>query len=506
MSNQQKDIFISYCRRDIDKVKCFKKEIEDETLAQCWMDLEGIESGNPKFTKMIIHAINSCPVFLFMLSEASQQSENALKELDFAYDKYHEEGKKVVIVYIEPCKMNDELKFDYKKADTIDWQNTMQREKLILDLKKWTGYEEKVKKDEKNHITKERLQTIRKEIGDIKNHINHIDTELITQEHQLMVLRNIKHQERVLLTKLADEEALLMGKPRPIHCHANILEGHTRTIYSATFSPDGKQIVSASEDKSIRIWDMMTGECLWVIKGHADAVFSASFSPDGKKIISASRNVLRIWNAETKECLKVLKGRDYANFSPDGKVILTRGYATSLFILDAETGERINTIEHKSSLRHASFSPDGKNIIAASMDNTIRIWDTKTGECIRTITENELHSATFSPDGNRILSSSGDNTIRIWDAKTGNIIKAIKGHEDSVFDAFFSPDGKRIVSTSLDKTVRIWDAQTGECITQFGNQLTPYKLIKRATLSPNEEIILLIISDNTIRISDIPEH
>ena len=107
---------------------------------------------------MIIHAINSCPVFLFMLSEASQQSENALKELDFAYDKYHEEGKKVVIVYIEPCKMNDELKFDYKKADTIDWQNTMQREKLILDLKKWTGYEEKVKKDEKNHITKERCR------------------------------------------------------------------------------------------------------------------------------------------------------------------------------------------------------------------------------------------------------------------------------------------------------------------------------------------------------------
>lgn len=146
MNNQQKDIFISYCRRDIEKVKHFKNEIEAETLAQCWMDLEGIESGNPKFTKIIVRAINSCPIFLFMLSEASQRSENALKELDFAYDKYHEEGKKVVIVYIEPCKMNDEFKFDYLKADTIDWQNSLQRQKLIRDLKAWTNYEAKLAK------------------------------------------------------------------------------------------------------------------------------------------------------------------------------------------------------------------------------------------------------------------------------------------------------------------------------------------------------------------------
>ncbi len=149
METKQKDIFISYCRRDIEKVKRIKQEIETETLAQCWMDLEGIESGNPKFTKIIVRAINSCPIFLFMLSEASQQSENALKELDFAYDKYHEEGKKVVIVYIEPCKMNDEFKFDYQKADTIDWQNPLQREKLIRDLKVWTNYEAKLEKSNK---------------------------------------------------------------------------------------------------------------------------------------------------------------------------------------------------------------------------------------------------------------------------------------------------------------------------------------------------------------------
>lgn len=131
------DIFISYSRKNLEQVKKFKEEIESSTNAFCWMDFEGIESGTPKFTKAIIHAINACPIFLFMLSEESQKSENAIKELDFAYKKYREEGKKVVIVYIVKCKMTDEFSFDYGKADTIDWLDSIQHDKLIRDIKKW---------------------------------------------------------------------------------------------------------------------------------------------------------------------------------------------------------------------------------------------------------------------------------------------------------------------------------------------------------------------------------
>ncbi|MDO5482423.1 MAG: TIR domain-containing protein, partial [Bacteroidaceae bacterium] len=186
MNNQQKDIFISYCRRDIEKVKRIKQEIEAETQAQCWMDLEGIESGNPKFTKMIIRAINSCPIFLFMLSEASQQSENALKELDFAYKKHREEGKKVAIVYIEPCKMNDEFSFDYGKADTIDWQNSLQKEKLIRDLKKWTNYAERMaskkqEEDEKIKQVQEKINALEKEGALLYAQQKRVFDEIVTQ-------------------------------------------------------------------------------------------------------------------------------------------------------------------------------------------------------------------------------------------------------------------------------------------------------------------------------------
>ena len=142
-----KDIFISYSRKDLELVSKVKKKIEASTLANCWMDIDegGISSGDPNFTETIIGAINSCPIFLFMLSRDSQVSPFALKELDFAYKKYREEGKKVVIVNIDKCKMNDVFSFDYSKTDIIDWEVIEQQKKIIRDLRAWTGFSEKEK-------------------------------------------------------------------------------------------------------------------------------------------------------------------------------------------------------------------------------------------------------------------------------------------------------------------------------------------------------------------------
>ena len=133
----QRKIFISYSRKNLTKVLAIKEEIEQATNVECWIDLEDIESGKSSFTVAIVDAINACPIFLFMLTEDSQVSENAKKELDFAYKKHKEDQKHVVIVYIEECKMNDYFSFEYQKADTIDWLKSEQKEKLIKHLKLW---------------------------------------------------------------------------------------------------------------------------------------------------------------------------------------------------------------------------------------------------------------------------------------------------------------------------------------------------------------------------------
>lgn len=132
------NIFISYSRKELDRVKQIKSIIEETTKSRCWMDLKAIESGSIRFTKDIVDGINQCQVFLFMLSQNSQDSKYALKELDFAEKK----GKHVVIVNIDDCLMNDEFLFLYGLCDTISWNDESQRDKLLRDLKKWIGDEE----------------------------------------------------------------------------------------------------------------------------------------------------------------------------------------------------------------------------------------------------------------------------------------------------------------------------------------------------------------------------
>lgn len=129
-----KEIFISYSRKDFDKVKAIKDEIDRELGVNCWMDLDGIESGD-QFKNVIISAINSHDTFLFMLSPNSMQSEWALDELDFAKRK----KKRIVLVYVEPCEMTDDFYFTYHKYDSIDWSDALQQNKLMCNFKSWYG-------------------------------------------------------------------------------------------------------------------------------------------------------------------------------------------------------------------------------------------------------------------------------------------------------------------------------------------------------------------------------
>lgn len=127
-----KEIFISYSRRDFDKVKAIKDEIDRELGIDCWMDLEGIESGQ-QFEDVIINAINDHDTMLFMLSPNSMDSEWALDELNFAKIK----GKRIVLLYIVPCQMTDKFCFKYSKYDAIEWHNPLQHNKLINNLRTW---------------------------------------------------------------------------------------------------------------------------------------------------------------------------------------------------------------------------------------------------------------------------------------------------------------------------------------------------------------------------------
>ena len=283
-----------------------------------------------------------------------------------------------------------------------------------------------------------------------------------------------------------------------------VLNGHTNYALSASYSPDGKRIVSASYDSTLRIWDASTGACLRVLRGHTNYVSSASYSPDGKRIVSASNDgTIRIWNASNGACLKVLAG-DFderfgsASYSPDGKRIVSA--SGIIMIWDASTGACLKVLnDHTNYVRSASYSPDGKNIVSASDDNTLRIWDASTGACLKVLKGHTdyVRSASYSPDGKRIVTTSG--TIRIWDVSNEACLKVLNGHTGSVNSASYSPDGKRIVSASKDNTMRIWDASTGACLKVLKGHTS---WVLTASYSPDGKSIVSASDDSTLRIWD----
>jgi len=214
------------------------------------------------------------------------------------------------------------------------------------------------------------------------------------------------------------------------------------------------------------------------LKGYSSDVRNVAFSPDGKRIVTMSDNTAQQWNAETGEPIgEPLTSETEAAgvaFSPNGEAILIT-FANQAQLWDAQTstrigpaltgraGEGIRNPTFAPDARHivVAFSPDGRRIVTTSEDNTIQIWDAKTstpiGEPLRGH-EGPMNSAAFSADGKRIVSASEDKTVRLWDAQTGKAIGEPFRLDDAVGAAVFSPNGKLVVTDAIS----ILDIETGK--------------------------------------------
>ncbi|MCK6579426.1 MAG: NB-ARC domain-containing protein [Anaerolineae bacterium] len=286
-----------------------------------------------------------------------------------------------------------------------------------------------------------------------------------------------------------------------------VLAGHTESVTSAAYSPDGRRIVSASRDRTVRIWDAETGETLHTLAGHTRSVNSAAFSPDGRRIVSASSDhTVRVWDAESGEGVNTLSRHTAevtsAAFSPDGRRIVSASWDGTARAWDAETGKWVLTMDGDTDfVTSAAYSPDGRRIVSASRDGTVRVWDAETGMPIRTLAghTSSVNSAAFSPDGRRIVSVSDDRTVQVWDAKSGEALYKLTGHTGIVESTAYSPDGRRIVSTSGDGTVRVWHAEMGNAVHTLVRHTAE---VTSAAFSPDGRRIVSASYDRTVRVWD----
>ena len=288
------------------------------------------------------------------------------------------------------------------------------------------------------------------------------------------------------------------------------LKGHSSFVNYLVISPDGQTLVSASADKTIKLWNMATGQEIRTLKGHSNYVNYLAISRDGQILVSSSADkTIKIWNMATAQEIRTLRGYptyiDYFVISSDWQTIATGSANKIIKVWNLATGKETHTLTgHSNKINYLATSPDGETLASASADRTIKIWNFNTGKEISTLIGHTsfVNYIAISPDGQILVSASADKTIKVWDLATGKEIHTLTGHTSFVESLVISSDGETLVSAGADKTIRIWNLPTGKEIHTLTGHSKP---IDRFAISPDGRAIATGSGDSKISIWQLPK-
>ena len=208
------------------------------------------------------------------------------------------------------------------------------------------------------------------------------------------------------------------------------LAGHERWVNSVVLTSDDNRAVSTSDDNTLKVWELATGQCLHTLAGHESEVNSVVLTSDDNRAVSTSYDkTLKVWELATGQCLHTLAG-------------------------------------HESEVNSVVLTSDDNRAVSTSYDNTLKVWELATGQCLHTLAghESEVKSVVLTSDDNRAVSTSGDKTLKVWELATGQCLHTLAGHESWVKSVVLTSDDNRAVSTSGDNTLKVWELATGQCL------------------------------------------
>lgn len=274
-----------------------------------------------------------------------------------------------------------------------------------------------------------------------------------------------------------------------------ILPAHSASINDLRLFADGLRMVSASADKTIRLWDLTSGKQLQAWENQTSFVNTILLSPDETQLYSANADgTLQAWKISDKTSLwhhKTAHGGPINTMAltPDGQQLVSGGADGAIHIWQASTGKAVGSLTtQQAAVNSLVVTSDSQYIISGGSDRTIKFWNITTGKLEQTLTGHEsfINALALSPDGRFLFSASADGTVRKWQLKTGKLLRVLSGHTSYVNDLIFSRDGRTLSTGSADKTVRIWNVETGaleEVLTGFG------MLIDHVVVSSSEQIV-----------------
>ena len=327
------------------------------------------------------------------------------------------------------------------------------------------------------------------------------------------------------------------------------LNAHTSWVDDLSYSPDGKSILSISDDNSVFLWDVNTLENKMIFDGAVEGYLtSVDFNPDGRIIASGGMdNKVHLWHGPTGEYITAFSGHtSYITsvvFSPDGKSVASAAEDGTIRFWDVETGTLKNSLTgHIDTIYSVTFFPNGTQLISGNADGTLNVWNIKSRSLVRSITSDYteldrvvfnkngdiiacgieeiviinknnpeqqrvlskikkgLHSFEITSDGKTYATGHEDKNIYLWDSKTGKLKNTLSGHTDYVYSTAFNPDNTLLASGNDDNTVRLWDVESGkEKMILTGHT----KGVKTVTFSPDGKTLASGDGNKNIYLWDI---
>ncbi|MBD2313516.1 serine/threonine protein kinase [Desertifilum sp. FACHB-1129] len=276
----------------------------------------------------------------------------------------------------------------------------------------------------------------------------------------------------------------------------------TGTIIALAIAPDGQTLVSATQDKTIKIWDWQAQQ----LKANlVDDVLAIALTPDGQTLASGNTyRTVKLWDLRTGQPKRTLTGHQgnvfAVTFSPDGQTLASGSSDQTIKIWDIATGQLKNTLSgHTGWVRTLAITPDGQTLVSGSEDSTIKLWDMATGQLKNTLMGHQgaIRALAIAPDGETLLSGSSDNTIRIWHLPTEQLQDILTAHANYVLALAITTDGQTLVSGSSDGTIKLWNLPTR----QMRDTLAEHRgSVWALAISPDRKTLVSGGEDRTIRI------